>query len=197
MLNKYNLKISQICASDNGHPEITGVFYDGNRTVATDYYQLIEVMTPQLSLKDYPVIPNLPKAKRPKTPVIIPKKACQDLSKNLPVNNSLPILENAVFLGENNNMITLATTDLETAHPIITRKIEGEYPKHQAIIPKQPPKTIITLNPYFLKQLASIVNDLTDKPITLKVYEKDMPIMIEGKTPVNQSFKALIMPIKA
>ena len=195
IVNNHNLDITQFCGDDT-RPEISGVYFNGDKTVATDSYRLIEVEAlPDSLAEDMPVGMT-------STPMdqIIPADAVKKTLRNVPKKPTIPCLENVtVSSDKKENSATLTTSDLETQDQVKSRVIDGDYPDYQQIMPEVDPKQTITINAQYLKEMADYfnkhaVNKHVD--ISIKTNGDNNPIVFTGETDDDQKITGLLMPIQ-
>jgi len=203
--NKNNLVIHQATATNSTRPEINGVLFKKDRSVATDSYVLIEVVNPEemtSQVGEYPELPDgKPLVNFPKKGVIIPAKSVKKVKSNLAdvKNKDLPILSNAIFLlPKKEGASQIATTDLERADIVSVKNTEGDYPEYNQVMPKDGGGIKMTLDLKKLKQVVDILSamDLDSDHIDITVRESEKPFEIKLKTKQNQDVTALVMPIK-
>lgn len=194
--SKENLAISQFCG-DESRPVLNGVAFYHNKTVATDSYMLAEVTTPKIRLDEVPEVPNTQVLKYLKDePVIIPKGGVEKIAKNLPSKTSLPVLSNCWFGSKTSDELAeVISTDLETATPIIVKRVSGEFPAYQQVIPSEKPKVSININPALLMKVSSYLAKLGLNICEFQMFADDKPIQIKAEKD-GQKFRFLIMPIK-
>jgi len=206
--NKNNLAIAGACSADSVRPEISGVLFKKDRTVATDSYMMIEVVNPAEMLaseSEYPAIPNEKHfVNFPKSGLIIPAVSVNKVKKNLAEvkNQILPILQNCVFLSPRTAGISLiASTDLEKTDIVSVKSIDGQYPNYNRILQNIKGANIsVSLDIAKLKQIIDILstmNLLLDGRIKITVNEKNEPFVIKAETKENQQITAVIMPLRS
>jgi len=201
--NKNNLVISDIASKTEIRPEITGILFKKDRTVATDSYALIEVKNPKnfIDAKNIPILPakQKPLTNFSKKGYILPAKSVKKMLSNLTDNNELPELDNTCwFLNTNDPAVSsVVSTDLEQNNTTTTKNLEGNYPDYDKIIPKKEGKSIeVSLD--ILKNMINTLAKMSIKyPSSLKitVYDNQTPVKITTKTDKEQDITALIMPI--
>ncbi len=208
LYNKNNLAIHPIASKSETRPEITGVLFKKNLTVATDSFCLIEVKNPEQGLgniKDLPLLSDKSKPfiDMPKRGVIIPAKSVKKAGKNLaeiPEQN-LPILNNMwLLMPKENQTSAMASTDLETENITKCKNIDGAFPDYQNAIPNDKGYSKLTVDLKKLKQVVDVLSSMDNNDLnTIEVYlnPDDKPLMIKMKTKQNQEVNSLIMPIKA
>ena len=192
IVNNHNLDITQFCGDDT-RPEISGVYFNGDKTVATDSFRLIEVQTlPDTLAEDMP-------DGMASTPMdqIIPADAVKKALRNIPKNPTIICLENVAVSSDNNkNTATLTTSDLETQDQVKSRVIDGTYPDWKRIMPKNKPKQTVTVNAKYLKEMADyFTKHGVNKRVAIAVNEQG-PIVFTSKTEQDQVITGLLMPIE-
>ena len=204
LFNKNNFTIQNILSSSDvlNRPVISGLRIEESRTIATDSYKLLTVDKPKADVNDFPEHKSYKPAKFLK-PCIIPAKIAKETEAKL---NKIPaegvsILKHALIGNQTTaDQVELITTDLESADRTITKKIEGDYPKIDSIIPKSKPKATILLGLDNLKSLIDTLKKMSiEDPKSLKIslYGKDRPLLIEATTEEKQKITGLIMPLKS
>ena len=193
IVNKHNLDITQFCGDDT-RPEISGVYFNGNKTVATDSFRLIEIETmPDNLAEDMPSGMTSTSMNH-----ILPADAVKKALRNIPKTQDLPILANVTVASDDkDNTATLTTTDLETQDQVKARVIEGDYPDYRMIMPKGKPKQTITVNAQYLKEMADyFTKHGVNKRVTIAVNGDKDPIAFTGQTEQDQQISGLLMPIQ-
>ena len=130
-------KVLFATANDDLRPTLSGVYFDNGFIVATDAHKLVKV--------ESSINGNF----------ILPKKASQQLKNLLPKDTNVTLQynqTNALFSFDN---IT-----------IITRLIDGKYPNHEAVIPKENPNRLSINRQEFisvLKRMEVFANKQTNQ----------------------------------
>jgi len=195
LYNKNNLAVAKIAAKDdNSRPEITGVFFTKDKTVATDSFRLIEVSVDEtLKPQDFPVV-NRKKALQNCPPFIIPAEEVKKIK--LPNNKNLPIVENLAIGGVYQEEVELITTNLESVEGRLVKRIQGRFPDYEWVFPQGKPKAEISVNGKFLEELLSILSNLDDvHAVKIKFYDNEKPLVLEAGNE-KQKARALLMPLK-
>jgi len=204
LINKYNLKITNFCSKNTYKPEINGIYFSEKESIATDGFSLIKVQIPELSLDDYPILPNEKIVKNPKS-FILPIEEAIKISKNLPKKKTkLPILENAVILKQEKDFIEIGSTDLSSVNKTRSYLIEGKYPDYKQVLIKKGKHISITLNVKFLKRIVDFLNEFNlsnvgpENQVKIEIpVNKNQPIFFYGKNKdTGQKCEAVLMPIK-
>ena len=205
LFNKNNLLVADVASKEKARPEITGVLFKKDRTVATDSYILMEVKNPDNFNKEVNDFPETPDKSKPlanfsKTGYIIPANSVKKVLSNLPVKPNLPILNNALFVQpktpDNSNIVT---TDLAKADIVSVKNIDGNFPNYKQIIPNETGRKRVTINVEYLSRITGLISKMnlnTDKAVDIYVGGEEKPVMIKTRTKENQDVTAIIMPIR-
>jgi len=203
-LNKFNFLIHTFCAKEVTRPEIGGIFITPSHTTATDSFTMIKVSTPKnLDVNDYPVIPNRPKPISDFKSFILSKekaKSIVSIFNSQEDSDSLPILNNAVIVRNDKERVEIGKTDLESYDSIMSRKVEGEFPKYNELFEESGKFIEIEVNPKLLKKVIDFYVNFIDSPkgsIKIKIpVKKDSPIRFNAKRMDGQETSALLAIVK-
>ena len=179
MYNSINFEALKIASKKEVKPEIAGVLFTKDATIATDSFRLIKISTPKNgNIEDFPS--NITPLKDFQ-PFIIPAKALKDFKIAKTENTrTIPILENAVITEITPTTATLTSTDLDTVNKKEFYTIDGEYPDWERIIPTAEPVASFTIKGDYLAELLAILAKLDPKKeVKVKFYGKDMPIRLD------------------
>jgi hypothetical protein len=203
MFNKFNFLISNFCAKDNTRPKINGVFVNGYKeTCATDDYTLALVRNSNVDIKSFPELPNK-KTLKNFNAFILPQDKAKEVVKMCKANKSMPILENAVITHKDNETAEISTTDLTSVNSVMSRIIQGEFPKYNALLVEKGKFMEVRLNPKYLKKIAEFFSqfcETTDGVLVKIPYEKNNPIRFEAHRKMEsgvQEALSILMPIKS
>ena len=209
LYNKNNLLCWQIASEDNtNRPELAGVLFKKDRTVATDSYKLLEVKNPDDWDKQIAEFPQLPDKSKPLTAFakkgyLIPAKSVKKVLSNLGdiKNDSLPILKNAIFTNSPDELCSkIATTNLDKVDIVLTKNLKGAYPNYEQIMPNIKNYKKTNFNIKYLKEIIDTLIKM-DLPANQKIEvliadDGNKPLIIKTKTEQHQEITALIMPLK-
>jgi len=204
LLNKYNFLIEKFASKDSSRIELQGIFISPVHTVATDSFKIIKVDIPKdFKVDDYPDIPNRPKPISNFKSFILPKEKAKDvlnIFNSQKKSETLPILNNAVIVRDDKDIVEIGKTDLESFNSITSRKIIGEYPKYNDLFVERGKFIEISVNPKFLKEIADFYVNFVDKrikEIKIKVPVKENePIRFYGEREDKQKASVVLMPLK-
>lgn len=145
--------ITAFASEDKSRHIITGLHYVPEKGFleATNGRILIRVPV-TAPPDDFPSVADKGTAAEVNIPVAQFKKALGNIPKNGPLAilrhlrlsvQGIPGMQKAV----------MTTTDLDTEQVVSAKGIEGEYPKTEQVIPTEPPKFSISLNPLVLEPI--------------------------------------------
>lgn len=207
--NKNNLVIAAAAGKEkDNRPELSGVLFKKDRTVATDGFILVEVKNqPEETNRLAEEFPPLPDKTKPladfkKAGYIIPAadvdKAAKDLSKVK--NSNLPVLDNCILAASNQNeYVRLASTDLERVNTITAKTIDEQFPDYERIIPGKldyDKSKVVSIK--LLKRVLMILEKMELSRDDVRIYwqDKNDPLVIKKETTGGQEVTALVMPLK-
>ena len=210
LYNKNNLIIHQITSKDENRPELSSVLFKKDRSVATDSFKLIEVKNIgdewQNLVNDYPILPDKskPLVNFPKKGIMVDGGSVKKALKNLnEVKSELSILKNACIVNANNpDNVKIVSTDLNRVDAVITKKVEGNYPNYEQVVPqnlKNYRKVLVDIKQ--LKQLVDTLSqmELNSMPI-IELYvadDENKPLVIKTKNDdLKQEITGLLMPVR-
>ena len=170
--NKFNFIISKILPKNSTRPEISGVFFQPNKTTATDSFRLIEVS-------------SVPSDKNESfKPFILEKQGVEALLK-AEIFNIKDQTNGAVGFGDEKQTIAVL-------------KISGEYPKTNEVMQEKGKYASVRLNPKYLKEMMDFYSKFSEQEIEMRVpINQDSPIffLAENKE-TKQKSKGALMPIR-
>jgi hypothetical protein len=195
MYNSINLEALKIASKNNYKPEIAGVIFTKDATIATDAFRLIKISTPKNgNIEEFPA--NIKPLQEFK-PFIIPADSLKAFKIAKTKNTrTIPLLENAVITEITPTTATLTSTDLDTINKKEFYTVEGEYPNWEQIMPTTEPIASFSINGDYLAELLTILTKLDpgQKEVKVKFYGKNMPIKLDSGNEF-QTGMAIIMPI--
>jgi len=215
LINRTNFAVAKCAAKFAGRYAINGVYFSKTGTVATDGRRLACVTYPkQDGAEDFPTVPGAGEG-APTSPVdalepfTIDASDLRVLGKD--IRTSKPVL-NLIALDvletNANGHAAFAYTDLSNAQAPRIRKLEGEFPRYEAVIPTPDEKWArVTVNPAYLAEMLGIVakhgGEL--RGVTIHVpprvknehgrYDPQGPILLTAKVGDEQKFTGVLMPI--
>lgn len=210
-INKHNLKVADFASKDTVRPVLNAVKFEPGRTIATDGVKLCIVETPKIEEKDFDELTGkdvdylLKLPKRTKSwEGIVPVEMVKEVSRSLPKNSSLPILDNA-YISENSDSQTveIVTTDLSISRKPQAMTVQGNFPDVDKMleekVKKVAPQARVTIDIKLLKEIAASLETMTDKNnyVELELRGQNDPVVLRTTTPENQEVTAVVMPIRS
>jgi DNA polymerase III sliding clamp (beta) subunit (PCNA family) len=199
-ISKTSTLVHSFAAKDKARPEITGVLLTPDGTMAaTDSYSLAEIKMKSMPKDDdFPLVAGHEQPVPLTSPVIIPAKFVASLGQSIPINAGLPILEYAALAKADENFVQFVTTDLETSQDHLTRKIDGQFPDYEKVLPKGKPVVEVTLNHEYLFQAAKLLTQFNKgrgvKMVKLSIYQPNEPVIMTSETNEHTA-KVVLMPL--
>lgn len=206
LYNKHNFQIASLSPGDQRY-YLDGIFVTPDYTEVTNGHYLVRVTRPEgLKVEDLPVIPDH-KVKRftkkerdeKEDHFILPAAAAKEIEKAIPgKNGTMPILSNAWITNKTKgDQVEFITTDLETARPFLARKVEGKWPKTEAIWPTEDPGLTIGFNPDYMIKICQQFKKMDIRFVKLDLYGLTKSMQLSGKNlDKGQEIKAVLMPCK-
>lgn len=195
LYNEHNLSVAKIASKSEMRPEIAGVYFSKDKTVATDGVRLLEVRTPSdVKVEDFPMVDGKA-AMRGVQPFIVPARSVREIK--IPKKTNLPICQNVAIKHLDDKRVEFLTTDLETAKITTARRVEGKFPDYEAIFPTGEPAAQVVVNGELLAELVEIMAKVggATKSVRVKFYGPEKPIVLEAGE-LNQKARGLLMPIR-
>lgn len=195
LFNRLNLEVAKFASKSDVKSVIAGVLFKKDKVVATDSFRLLEVSTDKgLDVAEYPRVGKV-SAMRGFKPFIVEAKAVKDIK--IPRAASLPIAESVAVKHISNDAVEFLTTDLGSTDIKRARRVEGQFPDYEAIIPQGKPVVEVELNGEYLAELLQVMSKLDKvKKVKVKLYGGEKPIVLEaGNT--TQTARGLLMPIRS
>lgn len=198
LYNKFNLGIARFAAKDKIN-SLDSVFFKNDRTVATDRFVLVEMMTPNdIKPEEFPQV-NGQSAMRGIQPFLADGQGIRALALQLPTKNTLPIIQNTAIKHLDENHIEFMVNNLEigAGQTINVKRItDNKFPDYEPLFPKSPAMVEISINGKMLGDVLEFLSKMNKiGEVKLKIYGENKAIMVEAKSE-NQSGRALIMPLK-
>lgn len=203
LFNRNNLAVAKIASKSDVRPELAGVFFTKDKTVATDVYKLVEVTVPDggdvLTAENYPKVEGKT-AMRSFKPFILPAKMVSAIKLPKDKIGGVPhqFTELLAVSHVDDKIVKLLKTDLETANETSIKKIEGTYPDYARVIPTVVPVAEVTVNAEYLIDVLSVLAGIDERQfVTIKFYAEGQPVVMETKNGKNgQRGLGLVMPLR-
>ncbi len=133
---------------------------------------------------------------------ILPIAPFKKALTSIPNGGSLDILKHVALSSSDGGKVRLTTNDLYTENNVVTKPIEGNYPKCDAVIPTEPAKFAIALDPSLLKTVVEYFakhNSEKARAIRLEFTTLDddkSPVRITGTLASGKQALAILMPMR-
>jgi DNA polymerase III sliding clamp (beta) subunit (PCNA family) len=199
-LNKNNLLVGAMANKDGSHYNLNSIHLTKKFTEATDGHMLCRIDLPeQFEPEDVPIMVKTDKADFFDDAIL-----SLDGLKNVKFTKSqLPIVDGQVYIdvesSNKNGKVKMATTDLDNVFETNARKIDGNYPDINLVLPKTPAKFRIGVSAKLLREMADLIvkgKKGTDALTVLEFRSEVDPIMFLSKTNEGQKITGLIMPMR-
>jgi len=185
LLTKDILIASSVASKSNIKPELSSVKITNDEIIATDSFKAIIIKRDDdVSIEEYP---GGDKAKLSDDGVLIDATQVLKKLKFHKIKN-IPILSEKAIIIEKENTVDIQTTDLETIDTVSFRKVNGNYPSFDKLIPTDEDFIKIKLSPTLLREIIGCFKD--DMSIEIEV-RKDKPIVIKSGNKTG-----LLMPMR-
>lgn len=202
LYNRWNFEIAKFASKEASRYTLQAILIEPGATVVTDGHRLVKVDAPNMDTDSFSTVPG-----HPHEPVtanfLFPAKAALEVAKKIPRKQPAPVLQTAAKLQTDSEHVGFVSTDLETASPAITRKMEGQFPKYEVAFPKEEDKVFgITLDGRLLAELAKFMADFHGEvsgryPIRLTFYKEGKPVKLEATNiETDQKAVAILMPMR-
>ena len=207
LYNRHNFTIAKMAAKESSRYVLNAILVTEDGTKCTDGHRLIEVSCPNMERDQFPVVPGVEIAKNGNR-FLFPAKSALELSKQIPRRETIPVLNTACPLeprlddkGEVQE-VGFVTTDLDSAKPMIVRKMSGTFPDTAHCYPRpEDEKFKIAVNSKYLRDMADWFDSFIENPskaMVMTFYGPDRPILFEATNDGGngQYAKALLMPTR-
>ena len=195
LYNKHNLSVIRISSKNEARPELAGVFFTKEKTVATDSIRLLEVSTPtDVKAQDFSQVGGV-SAMLGVKPFIVNAKRLKEIK--IPSNKSLPILQHIAIKHLHDDRVEFLTTNSESVDIKSIPRVDATFPDYEKIFPTEKPKIEIDINGEMFGELLEIMAKMnTQGKVTIKIYGSDKPIVIEGGN-TNQKARGMQMLLRS
>jgi hypothetical protein len=156
---------------------------------------MILIRVPVETSEDFPPISG---GHEPPTDAIIPVGPFKKALAGIPKNMTLPILENVALSNVNGAQVRLTTNDLDTENSIVAKRIEGNYPNTDAVIPTDAPTFQVSIAAPVLRLIADYFckHGKEVQAINFSFIDALSPIRFEGRTDSGTLVKGVAMPCR-
>jgi len=191
-ITKDLLVAAKFASKNPSRPVLNSVMITEDKFVATDSYKLIEITNDGEPVEEFPMVAGVKTVKKLEDPILIPAK---DVLKKLKLPKAtMPILEHAILTNDTDKTISLTTSDLETASTLQLKKIEGNFPDYESVMPKSEPTVTLKFDAKILKETLEAFITKDHQDIELEVRGDNEALIIKGTENSNINKKAMVMP---
>ena len=196
LYNQHNLNVAKFAAKGGGRPELNGVYFTADKTVATDAIRLLEISTPaNLPVADFPQVGGV-SAMRGAKPFILLGSMLRERVKLSNKKNSMPYERVMAIKHVHENRVEVLTTDGLRSFNTNIARLSGKFPDYEAIFPAGAAKAEVVINGKLLAEMLEELAELDSLGnVKIKFYAKDKPVVLEAGD-LNQNGRGMIMPIK-
>jgi len=189
------LKVAKIASKDTAKPTLSTIQITNDKIIATDGYKLLEATLQGFDSSQFPIVNNTELVEKIETPILIDAKAILKKIK-FTANSPLPILDTAILTNENENSISVTTTDLTTATTTQFKKIKMNFPDYKRIMPEDECNTKVTIDARYLIELLNAFTDKEKSEVSLEFRGHNKPLVLKGMAASNKNKTGLLMPLK-
>lgn len=200
LINEKLLAVKAAASNDPTRYVLNGVHVEeieGNkvRAVATDGRILAVTEGTAGEPDDFPRVPAIDHAPNGKTAAIIPTDAINKAIRSIPKGKrTLAVIKTAALvMGE--SAATFVTTDLETATPVTSRVIDGQFPNWRQCMPKTAPVVRSTVSPAYLRAVADMVEKFGADSVEVSLWDSVNPVRFRANNG-GDILRVVLMPMK-
>jgi hypothetical protein len=205
MLNKHNLAIASLASKEESRFTLNAILVTPECTIETDGHQLVMVTTPKdVPVDSFPQVPGIPPATLDFKPFLLPAAEAQKIAKSLPKKTTIPALLHAGIStpADDSEDNLIFVTDPEAAQSFRIRKVKGNFPDHNRVMPKPDDSRFqIALDARLLRTvlgtLDSFVDSRQNAPVRFYFKSPNEALRIDadnGET--GQHMTAVVMPMR-
>ena len=155
LLNKHNLAIADLASKDESRYTLTAIRVTPKWTATTNGHYLVTVTLPKLKDSQFPRIDGFNPTNGTTPPFLLHRDDALAIGKSIPRKQSIPVLETAAIGATADGKIQVAVTDLDSPKLTVPRKMDGQFPNIDAVIPNGEKRTLrIGLDAAYLAKLA-------------------------------------------
>lgn len=146
---------------------------------------------------------------QPFQPCTVDKDQWAKIGKALPKpkKSSLPILSHALLDEAKsgvNGSVSVRVADLDNQREFLLKKMEGNYPRYEQVIPQGEPEYSIAVNPRYLERIGKAFADFLgaskhgSNPVVMRMHGPLAQVDFRAKNiDTGQELQVILMPIKA
>lgn len=203
LLNRYNLMIASLAPKPGSRYALAAIHVGPEGTAVTNGEYLVAVTLPHVDKTNFPSIDGFTQ-QQTSEPFLLGGADAVKLEKAIP-KSYIPVLNHVAVGKPGENMLNLATTDLDTTQVFKPRKVSGQFPNWKAVMhaPEVEPVVEIRLSAKYLvalaKQAVAFMGDSVSgshSPITLRLFGATESVEMWARNgDTGQTFFAVMMPM--
>jgi hypothetical protein len=201
LLNKQNLSVADLAPKEGSRYTLSAVHVSEHGTTVTNGHYLVNVSLPtEAKESNYPSVDGFKPAENVE-PFLLAANAAKSIAKSLPTKDRIPILNYARVGEPGENTLNIVTTDLEHQTQVFKpKKVTGQFPAWEKVLPTTEPAFKIALNADYLKMLCSHLLQFggDGECMLLSFQSPDKGVLMETRNKeTGQKWTALLMPMRA
>lgn len=200
LITKDKLNLAKYVGKDNRKRELDNLYLDQNKATVSNGHTLVQIEDIPPTCENFPHIKGMENIDYTPDKILVTASTATKVSKNLPKNKTLPIINNALIEADKDGDISFGLTDLDSSIVIRQRKEEGLYPDTDIAIPKEEPRAKVDVSVKYLQKIVGALNEFLNSPetgrIEISLYDPENAMVIRGKKNNTSAMTALIMPLR-
>ena len=206
LYNRSHFAVRHAASKDVTRYNLCGVHFRADGSVeATDGHMAARATSGTPPAEEFPDV-GIESTSEPLEPFVLPLSAATEIVKAIPRRQSMPVLEHAALdvaganSGENARFVT---TDLEVKRPVEFRKIDGEYPNVDQVMPQMKGKPAFVLDASLVERACKIAREFCGgaklPPVKMQFYpgKKHDGVGIRVEDPDRGELVIVVMPMGA
>jgi len=142
--------------------------------------------------------PTLSGTFQPATDSIIPIAPFKKALAGMPNGGSLPILKHVALSGSDDERVRMTTNDLDNENSVVAKRIEGNYPNTEQVIPTATPTFSISISAVELQIIANYFAKHGDAQhaINFQFTADCEAVRFSGKLESGKKATGVVMPMR-
>lgn len=198
IVTRKHLAVRHAASKDPSRYMMNGIhFREDGLVEATDGHMMLRVRAGSPEADGFPegvgqVVENL-------RPFTCPTESAEKLRKVIPKGKRFPQLEGAVLVKDEADTVEFRTTDLETVDSVTARKLDGEFPKTDQVMPEGEPLVTVYLSGVLLERVIKAAKEMggpKNLPLKFEIRDEGSPVVVSLKDEDGDVLTGLIMPVR-
>ena len=202
MITKLALELATLCSKEESRYTLNGIRVEPGRVCETDGHQMVVYDFIPESAESFPEVDGA-KAVGTFKPFTLGKDAALQVAKALPKKSTIPVLQQAAIVGDpdKNGEVKFMVTDLERHQGFTAKKLEGQFPDYNRVIPKaEDAKLSIGVNAELLRGVLGYLSKVADSSgrcpgVLMHFYDEQSAIRIDAKSDQGHAI-GVVMPMR-